>query len=140
MENERTMFPMGEENTAYARYFTGKSWLCPLSKEQVFIANVTFEPGCRNFWHIHNAQQGGGQILIYVREGLSFRERELVTFCLLAAQGGCEAQLAGHVAGNFRVGNDGAALGEAVLVMLPWIGYPRSLNALSCVRKAMEQA
>lgn len=76
----------------------------------------------------------------YVREGLSFRERELVTFCLLAAQGGCEAQLAGHVAGNFRVGNDGAALGEAVLVMLPWIGYPRSLNALSCVRKAMEQA
>lgn len=111
MENERTMFPMGEENTAYARYFTGKSWLCPLSKEQVLIANVTFEPGCRNFWHIHNAQQGG-----------------------------CEAQLAGHVAGNFRVGNDGAALGEAVLVMLPWIGYPRSLNALSCVRKAMEQA
>ena len=61
------MSPMGEENVAYSKYFTGKSWLCPLSKEQVFIANVTFEPGCRNFWHIHNAEQGGGQILIVVR-------------------------------------------------------------------------
>ena len=61
------MFPMGGENVAYSKYFTGKSWLCPLSKEQVFIANVTFEPGCRNFWHIHNAEQGGGQILIVVR-------------------------------------------------------------------------
>ena len=72
----------------------------------------------------------------YVREGLSARERELVTFCLLAAQGGCEAQLAGHIAGNLRVGNDAAFLGEFILTVLPWIGYPRSLNALACVRSA----
>lgn len=76
----------------------------------------------------------------YVREGLSLRERELVTFCLLAAQGGCEAQLAGHVAGNFRVGNDAHILGETVLAMLPWIGYPRSLNALTCVRNAVAKS
>lgn len=76
----------------------------------------------------------------YVRGGLSARERELVTFCLLAAQGGCEAQLAGHVAGNFNVGNDAAYLGKAVLCILPWIGYPRSLNALACVRNAAQKS
>lgn len=72
----------------------------------------------------------------YVREGLSLRERELVTFCLLAAQGGCEAQLAGHIAGNQNVGNDTAYLGEVILCILPWIGYPRSLNALTCLKNA----
>ncbi len=72
----------------------------------------------------------------YVREGLDARERELVTFCLLAAQGGCEPQLKSHAAGNFRVGNDAAYLGRTVLTILPWIGYPRSLNALGCIRAA----
>lgn len=61
------IFPLGEENVAYAKYFTGTSYLCPLSEEQVPVANVTFEPGCRNFWHIHHAKSGGGQILICVR-------------------------------------------------------------------------
>lgn len=64
---ELEMFPTGEENIAYNKYFTGTSYLCPVSTEQVFIANVTFEPGCRNFWHIHHAKSGGGQILICVR-------------------------------------------------------------------------
>ena len=50
----------------------------------------------------------------------------------------CEAQLAGHVAGNFRVGNDAHILGETVLAMLPWIGYPRSLNALACVNAVLK--
>ena len=63
----REMFPTGEENVAYNKYFTGTSYLCPVSTEQVFIANVTFEPGCRYFWHIHHAKSGGGQILICVR-------------------------------------------------------------------------
>ena len=64
---EREMFPTGEENVDYNKYFTGTSYLCPVSTEQVFIANVTFEPGCRNFWHIHHAKSGGGQILFCVR-------------------------------------------------------------------------
>ena len=72
----------------------------------------------------------------YVREGLSLRERELVTFCLLASQGGCEAQLAGHIAGNRNVGNDASYLGEVIVCILPWIGYPRSLNALTCLKNA----
>ncbi len=58
------IFPLGEENAAYARYFTGKSYLRMLSTEGVGIANVTFEPGCRNNWHIHRAKAGGGQILL----------------------------------------------------------------------------
>ena len=64
MNEFSSVFPRGEENTAYARYFIGKSWLCPLSCEQVGISNVTFEPGCRNNWHIHHASKGGGQILL----------------------------------------------------------------------------
>ena len=64
MSEFTTIFPRGEENSAYAQYFIGKSWLCPLSREQVGISNVTFEPGCRNNWHIHHAAKGGGQILL----------------------------------------------------------------------------
>ena len=60
------VFGLGAENSAYAQYFTGASYLNPLTDptETVFLANVSFEPGCRNNWHIHHAENGGGQILI----------------------------------------------------------------------------
>lgn len=61
MENE--IFPRGEKNP-YGQYFIGQSYLTMLSTEQVSIGNVTFEPGCRNNWHIHHASEGGGQILL----------------------------------------------------------------------------
>lgn len=61
---EKLIFPMGGENTAYADYFVGKSYLDMLSTQQVVIGNVTFEPRCRNNWHIHHAKTGGGQILL----------------------------------------------------------------------------
>ena len=57
-------FPIGEPNTAYAQYFTGQSYLYPVSTEQLHISNVTFEPGCRNHWHVHHADKDGGQLLI----------------------------------------------------------------------------
>lgn len=60
------VFPIGNPNDGFAQYFSGKSFLAPVSKEQVGIFNVTFEPGCRNNWHIHHAKNGGGQILICV--------------------------------------------------------------------------
>ncbi len=60
------VFPIGQPNTAFAKYFIGQSYLAPVSTTQVGIYNVTFEPGCRNNWHIHHAKQGGGQILICV--------------------------------------------------------------------------
>lgn len=64
---EKTIFfPIGEENKAYEKYFIGKSYLAPISTEQVKIYNVTFEPKCRNNWHIHKAKSGGGQMLIGV--------------------------------------------------------------------------
>ena len=64
MSEFSTVFPRGGENTAYAQYFTGTSYLNMLSTEQLSIGNVTFEPGCRNNWHIHHADKGGGQILL----------------------------------------------------------------------------
>ena len=60
------LFSIGAPNDGFAQYFTGQSYLAPVSKEQVGIFNVTFEPGCRNNWHIHHADKGGGQILICV--------------------------------------------------------------------------
>lgn len=60
----KDIFPRGEENTAFAQFFVGQSYLNMLSLEQVVIGNVTFEPGCRNNWHIHHAKSGGGQILL----------------------------------------------------------------------------
>ena len=60
------VFPIGHPNDGFAQYFSGRSFLAPVSKEQVGIFNVTFEPGCRNNWHIHQAKSGGGQILICV--------------------------------------------------------------------------
>ena len=60
------MFPIGETNDKFAKYFMGQSYLAPVSMNQVGIFNVTFEPKCRNNWHIHHAKNGGGQILICV--------------------------------------------------------------------------
>lgn len=60
------VFPIGQSNDAFAEYFIGQSYLAPLSTSQVGIFNVTFEPGCRNNWHVHHAKSGGGQILICV--------------------------------------------------------------------------
>ena len=67
-EEHGGLFGQGEENTAFAKYFIGKSYLKPLTDpdKTVFVANVTFEPGCRNNWHVHHAKQGGGQLLICV--------------------------------------------------------------------------
>lgn len=59
-------FPIGKPNHAYAQYFVGRSYLAPITTQQVGICNVTFEPGCRNNWHIHHAAKGGGQILLCV--------------------------------------------------------------------------
>lgn len=69
----------------------------------------------------------------YTRNGLDHKQRELITFCFLASQGGCEPQLKSHVAANIRVGNDKSFLISVISQCLPFIGYPRSLNALRCV-------
>ena len=67
-EEHGGFFGMGEPNTAFAQYFIDQSYLKPLTdgSKTVFVANVTFEPGCRNNWHIHHAKKGGGQLLLCV--------------------------------------------------------------------------
>lgn len=60
------IFPIGEPNNTYAKYFTGQSYLAPISTKQIGIYNITFEPKCRNNWHIHHADKGGGQTLVCV--------------------------------------------------------------------------
>ena len=61
---ELSVFPIGEENTAFAQYFSGESYRSVVSSEQIKISNITFAPGVRNDWHIHHAENGGGQILL----------------------------------------------------------------------------
>ena len=72
----------------------------------------------------------------YTRNGLDLKQREMITFCFLAAQGGCEPQLIAHAKGNINLGNDKAFLLKVVSQCLPYIGYPRSLNAVSCINQA----
>lgn len=72
----------------------------------------------------------------YTRKGLDCKQREMITFCFLAAQGGCEPQLISHAVANMRIGNDKAFLIKVVSQCLPFIGYPRTLNAPRCVNDA----
>lgn len=74
----------------------------------------------------------------YTRTGLDLRQRELITFCFIMAQGGCEPQLIAHAKGNMNMGNGKDYLKRVVSQCVPYIGYPRSLNALSCIEKAAE--
>ena len=74
----------------------------------------------------------------YTRTGLNLAQRELITFCFLMAQGGCEPQLIGHAKGNINMGNDKDFLIRVVSQCLPYIGYPRSLNAITCINKAVD--
>ncbi|WP_028591185.1 carboxymuconolactone decarboxylase family protein [Paenibacillus massiliensis] len=76
----------------------------------------------------------------YTRNGLDYKEREMITFCYLMAQGGCEPQLISHAAANMRNGNDKSFLIKIVSQCLPFIGYPRSLNAIRCVNEAVAEA
>ena len=75
----------------------------------------------------------------YTRKGLDYKQREMITFCFLMAQGGCEPQLISHAKANMRIGNDKTFLIKVVSNCLPYIGYPRSLKAISCINNAFEK-
>ena len=106
-----------------------------------------FGEGMRETWK--KAQPGRANINLwlagncfgdyYSRDGLDARRREMITFCFLAAQGGCEPQLVGHAIGNMRVGNSKEFLFQVVEQCVPYVGYPRSLNALAAIDKAVAQ-
>lgn len=75
----------------------------------------------------------------YTRRGLDYKQREMITFCFLVAQGGCEPQLISHIAANIRIGNDKEFLRKVISQCIPFIGYPRSLNALRCVNETANE-
>ncbi len=103
-----------------------------------------FGEGMRDFWrsgpeenrHINYWLADNCFGDYYTRKGLDYRQREMITFCFLAAQGGCEPQLTSHAGANMRIGNDKAFLIKIISQCLPYIGYPRILSALRCVNEA----
>lgn len=76
----------------------------------------------------------------YTRKGLTLKNRELITFCFLLAQGGCDSQLKSHVFGNISVGNNKEVLLNAVLLCVPYLGYPRSLNAIEAIESVTQKS
>lgn len=101
-----------------------------------------FGAGMKEFWkggHINRWLAANCFGDYYTRTGLDLKQRELITFCFLAAQGGCEPQLISHAAGNMNLGSDKEFLIKVVSQCLPYIGYPRSLNAIACIYKAAEE-
>ena len=113
------------------------------AQEQIDI----FGPGMKDFYksgpaerrHINRWLAANCFGDYYTRGGLDNAEREMITFCFLAAQGGCEPQLISHAKGNMAVGNTKEMLIDVVSQCVPYIGYPRSLNALTCVEEAARQ-
>lgn len=105
-----------------------------------------FGESMRDFWKSGNEESRHINLWLadncfgdyYTRTGLDYKQREMITFCFLSAQGGCEPQLTAHAAANMKIGNDKKFLISVISQCLPYIGYPRSLNALSCVNKAAE--
>ena len=103
-----------------------------------------FGEGMRDYWksgpeesrHINHWLADNCFGDYYTRRGLDNAQREMITFCFLSAQGGCEPQIISHAAANMRIGNDRLFLIRIISHCLPFIGYPRSLNALACVNKA----
>ena len=73
------------------------------------------------------------------RKGLEVRMRELLTFSMLVSLGGCESQVKGHIAGNANIGNDKATLLAVVTQLLPYIGYPRTLNGIACLNEVLPE-
>lgn len=76
---------------------------------------------------------------IYTRGALDLKTRELLTLCILSALGGCESQVKSHVFGNIKIGNDKNIQIEAITQCLPYMGFPRTLNALSCINEVLQE-
>lgn len=93
-----------------------------------------WEKGPVNYWLADNCFGD-----YYTRKGLTLAEREMITFCFIYAQGGCENQLRGHTNGNIRMGNDREFLTKVVENCIPFMGYPRSLNAIAIINEVADQ-
>lgn len=95
-----------------------------------------YKSGPKESMHINRWLAGNCFGDYYTRTGLNHKEREMITLCFLAAQGGCEPQLTSHAGANMKVGNDKQFLIDVISQCMPFIGYPRTLNALRCINEA----
>ena len=89
--------------------------------------------------HIHRHLSANCFGDTYTRTGLDLKLRELLTFSMLLALRGCEPQLKGHIQGNLNIGNDRSTLLSAITQLLPYVGYPRTLNAIQCLNEAVPE-
>ena len=90
-------------------------------------------------WHIQDHLSANCFGDYYTRTGLDLKTRELLTFSMLLALGGCEPQLKGHIQGNAAIGNDKGTLLAVVTQLLPYVGYPRTLNAIRCLNEVLPE-
>ena len=103
------------------------------------VIDKNYENSPKNQVHIQKFLSDNCFGDFYTRNGLDIKTRELITFSILISQGGCEPQVKGHIAGNVNVGNDKQTLLNTVTALLPYIGYPRSLNAISCINQVIPE-
>ncbi len=103
------------------------------------IINKMYEAAPENQIHIQRYLSANCFGDYYTRKGLDIKTRELLTFSIILALGGCEPQLKGHIQGNLNVGNDKETLLSTVTQLLPYVGYPRTLNAIACLNEVVPE-
>jgi 4-carboxymuconolactone decarboxylase len=104
------------------------------------VIDANYEKAPKNQVHIQRHLSANCFGDYYTRNGLDIQTRELLTFSILLSLGGCEPQLKGHISGNANVGNDKDKLLSVVTQLLPYIGYPRALNAINCINEVLPEA
>lgn len=103
------------------------------------IIDKMYEAAPENQIHIQNYLSANCFGDYYTRKGLDIKTRELLTFSMILVLGGCEPQLKGHIQGNLNVGNDKETLLSTVTQLLPYVGYPRTLNAIACLNEVIPE-
>ena len=135
LHEQNTDLPLAKQSTttAKSREESGEQAQIQIFGEQMRGFANSGDPETRhiNKWLVDNCFGD-----YYTRNGLNHKQREMITFCFLSAQGGCEPQLIAHAKANIRLGNNELFLIKIVSQCLPYIGYPRSLNALRCIKEA----
>lgn len=119
--------------TNATRFQAGFDKQCFVFKKEVIQGNHDHAP--KDLLHIQEHLSAHCFGDFYTRDGLDLKQRELLTFCIIASLGGCENQLRGHTLGNLNVGNSRAVLIEAITQCQPYIGYPRTLNAINIINE-----
>jgi 4-carboxymuconolactone decarboxylase len=103
------------------------------------VINQMYQDSPANQLHIQKLLSANCFGDYYTRNGLDLKIRELLTFSILLSLGGCEPQLKGHVQGNLNIGNDKQVLLDVVTQLLPYVGYPRTLNAIRCINEVIPE-